>query len=381
MAPGRHLPLAQLQRPDGALPRERRARRRQGGAHHARRQGHSRRTTHARHGLLHQLHVAQHRRFRGHAHATDVLARGTARHHRTRRGEHHRHRRRRVRQADASLPRGRARPLEPVAAACHGELRRDVGGGDEARFVEAPRGDAVDGCVLIFGSPRYGQLGQFRRWRRQHRQVHTRRERHGDQGRRHEGRAGIRRDRDGGGQGPHTGRLLQGPSEVRRHLQGHRRRPLFDPGRLRHCRRRRHTRTARPRLGVHQHRRRKGVPGRSRRGTQDRPRRARRGGGWRARREVRSGHRRHGGTRARRLARRAGDHHARQGQAGVVQGAQARATGRHHRPRRQRQGRLQAAHQRGRSARPRATRDRQRRTHRRRTAGHTRRSWSPTAPC
>ena len=55
-----------------------------------------------------------------------------------------------------------------------------------------------------------------------------------------------------------------------------------------------------PRLGVHQHRRREGVPRGGRGGAQDPPRRRRRGRGRRPRREVRRGHHRRGRGRARR---------------------------------------------------------------------------------
>ena len=59
------------------------------------------------------------------------------------------------------------------------------------------------------------------------------------------------------------------------------------PRRLRHGRGRRNAHAARARLGVHQHRRREGLPRGGRGGPQDPPRRARRRGGGRARRQVR----------------------------------------------------------------------------------------------
>ena len=52
---------------------------------------------------------------------------------------------------------------------------------------------------------------------------------------------------------------------------------LEHPGRLRHGQRRRHDPPPRPRLGVHQHRRREGLPGGGRGGAEDAPERARRG--------------------------------------------------------------------------------------------------------
>ena len=81
------------------------------------------------------------------------------------------------------------------------------------------------------------------------------------------GRARERRGRAARRRRPHPARLLQGPGEDRGDVPRRRRRPLLDPRRLRDRRRRRHDPAARPRLGVHQHRRREGVPrgGRARR--------------------------------------------------------------------------------------------------------------------
>ena len=77
---------------------------------------------------------------------------------------------------------------------------------------------------------------------------------------------------------PHPARLLQGRGEDRGDV-----RPTLDgerwvmPGDFATRRGRRHDHPARPRLGVHQHRRREGLPRRGRGGAQGAPRRVRRG--------------------------------------------------------------------------------------------------------
>ena len=58
----------------------------------------------------------------------------------------------------------------------------------------------------------------------------------------------------------HPDRLLQRPGEDRRHVPGLRRHALLGSRRLRHGRGRRHRAAVRTRFGVHQHRRREGVP-------------------------------------------------------------------------------------------------------------------------
>ena len=119
---------------------------------------------------------------------------------------------------------------------------------------------------------------------------------------------------------------------------------LLVPRRLRPGRGRRLAHPPRPGFGVHQHRRREGLPRGGRGGPQDPPVGARRRRRRRARREVRRGDHRRGRADARASSIDAGDVIAHvKGEAGVVQGAQARAHGRHHRPGPQRQGRLQAA--------------------------------------
>ena len=184
-----------------------------------------------------------------------------------------RDRRRRVRQADAARARRRTRPLEPLVAVRHRQLRRDVERADQAGPAQAPPADAVRRRVLVVGSARHGQLDLDRRRARRSTAKFTLGENAiviTEDGTPR--RARLRRDRHGGGEGPHAGRLLQGPGEERRHVQDHRRRPLFDPRRLRHRGGRRNARAARPRFGVHQHRRREGVPRRSRGSAEDRPR-------------------------------------------------------------------------------------------------------------
>ena len=85
-------------------------------------------------------------------------------------------------------------------------------------------------------------------------------------------RARLGRDRPGGRRRLAAGRLLQGRGQVGGHLHHDRRQALLRARRLRHGRGRRLAHAARPRLGVHQHRRREGVPRGGRGGAQD-PRR------------------------------------------------------------------------------------------------------------
>ena len=126
------------------------------------------------------------------------------------------------------------------------------------------------------------------------RQVRARRERPGHHRRRPRRRARARA-RSGGSRS-----AASSPSATTRTRRSRRRtfveirrRPLLDARRLRHGRGRRHAHAARPRLGVHQHRRREGLPRGGRGGAEDAPRRARRRRRRRARREVRRGdHRR-----------------------------------------------------------------------------------------
>ena len=91
-------------------------------------------------------------------------------------------------------------------------------------------------------------------------------------------------------------------AKTRRHVPRRRRRALVDPRRLRDRRGRRHRQAARPRVGVHQHRRREGVPRRSRARAARAPRRRRLRRRRRARRTVRRDGGRGGGTDARRHA-------------------------------------------------------------------------------
>ena len=95
----------------------------------------------------------------------------------------------------------------------------------------------------------------------------ARRRRHRRHRRRPPGRAGIGRGRPR--RRPRRRRaLLQGRGQVGRHLPDDRRPPLHRPGRLRHRRGRRHPRTARAGLVVHQHGGGEGVPRGGRGGAQ-----------------------------------------------------------------------------------------------------------------
>ena len=84
---------------------------------------------------------------------------------------------------------------------------------------------------------------------------------------------GLGRDRPRGRGRLPADRVLQGPGEVGRHVHHVRGQAVLRARRLRHGRGRRLAHPARPRLGVHQHRRREGVPRGGRGGPQD-PRRA-----------------------------------------------------------------------------------------------------------
>ena len=91
----------------------------------------------------------------------------------------------------------------------------------------------------------------------------------------------------------------QGTGEVGEHLHSGRRQALLLPRRLRRPRGGRHGHRARPRLGVHQHRRGEGLSRGGGRGGQDPRRRARRRGGRRPPRALRRDDRRRRGTRGR----------------------------------------------------------------------------------
>ena len=99
--------------------------------------------------------------------------------------------------------------------------------------------------------------------------------------------AGLGRDRPRRRRRLPAHRVLQGRGQVGGHLPHDRRTPLLGAGRLRPGRGGRHDHPPRPRLGVHQHGRREGVPRGGRGGPQDPRDGRRRGGGRRARREVR----------------------------------------------------------------------------------------------
>ncbi len=98
-------------------------------------------------------------------------------------------------------------------------------------------------------------------------------------------------------------RLLQGRGEDRGDVHRAARRALGDPRRPRGHRGRRHDHRARPRLAVHQHRRREGLPRRGRGGAEEPSRRVRRDRRRRPRRALGRG-----GRRGRRAARRSRGH-------------------------------------------------------------------------
>ena len=82
---------------------------------------------------------------------------------------------------------------------------------------------------------------------------------------------GLRRGRPAGPPRPRAARLPQGRGQDRRHLRHRRRRAVGAARRHGHRRGGRHRRPPRPRLGVHQHRRREGLPRRGRGGAEGPP--------------------------------------------------------------------------------------------------------------
>ena len=101
-------------------------------------------------------------------------------------------------------------------------------------------------------------------------QVHARRERHRHHRRRPPWSSPARARSAGSAvKGTQPVGYYKDPEKSAATFIDHRRRALLDPRRLRHGRGRRHAHAARPRLGVHQHRRREGLPRGGRGGAQD----------------------------------------------------------------------------------------------------------------
>ena len=125
--------------------------------------------------------------------------------------------------------------------------------------------------VRVVGGGRARRLGGGRRRRGGDGEVHA----HREQRRVHRGRtarrAGLGRDRHGRRRRVHPGRVLQGRGEVGGDVPHVRGPALEHPRRLRPGQRGRHDPPARPGLGVHQHRRREGVPRGGRGGAEDAP--------------------------------------------------------------------------------------------------------------
>ena len=193
-------------------------------------------------------------------------------------GHQRRDRRPGVRRADARAPRRQPRPLRPVER--HASIvvvRRDVEPREQAgpAAAHAP-GDAVR-LVRLVGGGRPGRLGVGGRRGRADR-ASSRSPRTTPCSPTTAGASSrLRRDGHGRRRRLHPGRLLQGRGQdggdVPHVIEGRR---WSVPGDFADGQRRRHDPPARPRLGVHQHRRREGLPGGGRGGAEDAPERARR---------------------------------------------------------------------------------------------------------
>ena len=182
---------------------------------------------HARHRPVHDLH----RRCSGGgvvvaAREPPLRRRGAARHHRARPGQLARHRRRRLRQADAAgrstTNPGRWDLSSLVMITSSGVMWSAAGQAGPA--APQPEHDA-DRRVLA--RPRRSGSGQSVSTRRRpgrHRQVRARRQRPGDHRRRPRRRARLGQIGRVAVRGHQPDRLLQGPGEVGGHLRAHRRR-------------------------------------------------------------------------------------------------------------------------------------------------------------
>ena len=152
----------------------------------------------------------------------------------------------------------------------------------------------ADRFLQLVRSRGHGHVGHHREGRRADRALPARRQHAPLRRDAAAARDGARREGPGRRRRSAAGRLLQGRSQERAHLRDGRGHALLDPRGLGGRQRRwRHAHAARPRLGLHQHRRREGVSRRGRGGDQAPRRREGRRGGRRPRREVGRGD--HGG--------------------------------------------------------------------------------------
>ena len=158
--------------------------------------------------------------------------------------------------------RARTRPVGPLVAARDHVVGRALQPRREARPARSPRRRDHRRLARRVGGPRARasrRAPATPRSRRPQFSVNDRIRVVDEDDRTRRG-ARLRRDRPAGDGRAHPARLLQGPGEERGHVPHARRRPLLDPRRLRHGRDRRHRAPARTRVGVHQHRRREGLP-------------------------------------------------------------------------------------------------------------------------
>ncbi len=182
-------------------------------------------------------------------------------------GDHHR--RPGVRRPDARPPGGQPRRLRPVLDRPDHVVGRDVEPRQQGRADPPhPAGDPVR-LLRLVGGRRPRRLGVGGRAGRGDRPVRARTELCGVHRRRSAGRAGQRRAGHGRRRRLHPARLLQGRGQVGADVPGDRGPAVEHPRRLRRGQRRRLAAPARSRLGVHQHRRREGLPGGGRGGAED----------------------------------------------------------------------------------------------------------------
>ena len=154
-------------------------------------------------------------------------------------------------------PRRRARRTTLVGADHH-QLGRDVV--DRESGLMQPRQHHLLRLARVERRRRIRGVDQRARYRAEDRQVHDRSKPKvfTDDGR--EVVPGSDEVGHARGRRSHPARLLQGPEKTAATFRRRRRQALVGPGRLRHRRGRRHDHAARPRLGVHQLRRREDLP-------------------------------------------------------------------------------------------------------------------------
>ena len=308
---------------------------------------------HARHGYVARRHDAALRGRPGGAARRPLLRRPRALgDDPAREGHAARDRGRRLRQADDP----RARGGQAEGPALRPEQREDVdlvgrhvdhGGEAAAARLARVRADRRDGQHRR----QHGHPDHDPRQRRRDGEVRDEPDDEGLHRGRPARRAGLGRGRHGRGRWQRAPRLLQGRGQVPGHVQDHRRRPLLVPWRLGSRRGGRQPDASRPRLELHQHRRREGLSRGGRGGGEAPRRRDRLPGRRRRRREVRPAGHRGRLDPARQQRHRRGAPRVHEDPARRLQGPEAALRGRSGQARPERQGRLQVGPQGGRGER------------------------------